>query len=76
MAARKPAVHEYHVYDERLTRIAGIAVIDRPDGSHIVPLTQGQASYLIDQGTIGMTPKAQLSAAASSLVKQFHGEKA
>ncbi|WP_130228266.1 hypothetical protein [Bradyrhizobium sp. Leo121] len=74
MVQRKP-VNEYHVYDDSLRRIAGVDIIER-DGARVVRLSAGQAAYLTDQGTIGVTPKAQLSAAASSLIKQFHGAKA
>lgn len=71
----KQLVREYHVYDNRMTDVAGVPV-SGPDsnGVRIVKLTAQQAQYLIDQGAIGLTPQRDLSDDAFEVLSQMKGD--
>lgn len=71
----KQIAREYHVYDARMTDVAGVPVTG-PDsnGVRIVKLTTQQAQYLIDQGAIGLIPERDLSDAAFEVLSQMKGQ--
>jgi hypothetical protein len=70
----KPAsTREYHVYDDSTKMIGQFPVEDRNDGSRVVKLTLAQAQYLIDQGSVGLTPYSELSAEMKAAHSQFRG---
>jgi hypothetical protein len=64
-------INEYHVYDDRIKDVGGVVVTDRGDGGRVVRLSAGQAQYLVDQGAIGLQPKASLSQSAHAMLKQM-----
>lgn len=68
---KKPTTREYHVYDARVVDIANKPIADDGNGVRTIHLTQGEAQYLIEQGTIGITPLAQLSDEAFDAYSQM-----
>lgn len=70
----KPLTRNYHVYDRRILDVAGKPI--KEDGEvRTVNLTAQEAQYLIDQGSIGIIPEADLSDPAFYTLKQMRGDK-
>lgn len=74
MAPTTERKREYHVYDARMPKVAGVIVTER-DGARIVLLTKSEARYFIDQGVIGETAHADLSSAHHETLSQISGGK-
>lgn len=67
-----PVLHDYHVYNDTLTHLGGIPVVDK-DGAKKVRMTRAQAAYFMDQGLIGVQAEDQASDEAQALRRQFRG---
>jgi hypothetical protein len=69
--SKRPVVNEYHVYDNNIKEVAGVAVIET-NGTRTVRLPSSQSQYLMDQGAIGLTPYEELPEESKALLKQIH----
>lgn len=69
---RADPVKPWYVYDDTAVLVGG-TIITEKDGHRVVLMTENQAKFYLDQGTLGVKPFERLSARATDAVEQATG---